>query len=137
VRIKILKKLIISRLEERKAIYYPIFVRALDELNAALLLSHLIILTLKRHEDCWIERTTDEFLRETGLTRAEQETARRRLRACNILKEKKINKFSIIYFKLDLKKVFKMLKEYMEEEKVIDLKKEKTRQKNSTSKSIF
>lgn len=107
------KKMIISLLEERKAKYHPTVARALDDVNAALLLTHLVILTGKQHENCWIERTTEEFLTETGLTKAEQERARRKLRACNILIEKKIGECKTIYLKVNLKKVFKTLMEYI------------------------
>ena len=70
--------------------YYPIFARVLGGVEAGLFVSLFFSWYDKRHNpEEWIHITQDEILEETGLTRRNQETARRCLRSLGVLEEQR------------------------------------------------
>ena len=72
--------------------------------SAGLFLSQCWYLTLRTTDrDLWWSRTQAEWERETGLSRREQETARKKLRARGLLEEKKAGVPAKLYFRLNLK----------------------------------
>ena len=59
----------------------------------------------------WCCRTQTEWERETGLTRREQETARRKLKARGVLDERKSGVPAKLYFRLNLKILAQLIEE--------------------------
>jgi len=59
----------------------------------------------------WWCRTQAEWERETGLTRREQETARRKLKAHGLLEERKSGVPAKLYFRLNLKTLARRIEE--------------------------
>lgn len=69
--------------------YYPILTRITGAATATIFLSNLIRWTGKqRNRDGWIYKTREQLAVETGMTRYEQETARRLLKQRGYLEEK-------------------------------------------------
>ena len=70
--------------------------------TAALMLSQAIWITqtIERADDGWFARSRDEWTEETGLTRCEQETARRALRGKGFLEEKRVGAPAKLWFRV-------------------------------------
>jgi len=85
--------------------YHPDFAKAIGSVGAALLLS----LLLEEHSGKWVCKTQKEIFDETGLTRREQETARRKLRILGILEETYQGIPRKLYFKVNLEKLYRLL----------------------------
>jgi hypothetical protein len=72
--------------------------------SAGLFLSQCWYLTISTTDrDMWWSRTQAEWERETGLSRREQETARKKLKARGLLEERKSGVPAKLYFRLNLK----------------------------------
>ena len=70
--------------------------------TAALMLSQAIWITqaIDRSANGWFCRSRDEWTEETGLTRWEQETARRALRSFGFLEERRIGMPAKLWFRV-------------------------------------
>ena len=89
--------------QERPVAYYPKLVKVTGGVNAAIFLSQLGYWTPKAADpDGWVYKTQIEWESETGLTRWEQETARRQLRERSILSETKRGMPARLYFRIDV-----------------------------------
>jgi hypothetical protein len=89
--------------EERPVAYYPKLVKVTGSVNAAIFLSQLGYWTPKAADpDGWVYKTQVEWELETGLTRWEQETARRQLRERSILTETKRGMPARLFFRIDV-----------------------------------
>ena len=89
--------------EERPVAYYPKLVKVTGSVNAAILLSQLGYWTPKAADpDGWVYKTQVEWEAETGLTRWEQETARRQLRDRGIVVEVKRGMPARLFFQIDV-----------------------------------
>ena len=84
------------------------FVRLGIGITGALFLSQLVYWS-KRTKDCWFYKTADEWEEETGMSRKEQETARKRLREAGILSEKKQGIPAKLYFMLNENKLIELM----------------------------
>ncbi|WJY13636.1 hypothetical protein PCO82_13785 [Pectobacteriaceae bacterium CE90] len=74
---------------DRPIAFQRSFVRMGAGITGALLLSQLIYWTNRTNADGWIYKTQEEWEEETGLTRYEQESARKKLRGLGVLVEQK------------------------------------------------
>lgn len=89
--------------EERPVAYYPKLVKITGSVNAAIFLSQLGYWTPKAADpNGWVYKTQAEWETETGLTRWEQETARRQLRDRGILTETKRGMPARLFFQIDV-----------------------------------
>ena len=89
--------------EERPVAYYPKLVKVTGSVNAAIFLSQLGYWTPKAADpNGWVYKTQAEWETETGLTRWEQETARRQLRDRGILTEVKRGMPARLFFQIDV-----------------------------------
>ncbi len=94
----------------RPIAFYSAYAHALGSVTAALLLSQLCYWSDKGHSgDGWIYKTRDELKAETGLSREEQETARRKLRAAGILAEKRAGVPARLYYRVDFERLVDLL----------------------------
>ena len=84
------------------------FVRLGIGITGALFLSQLVYWS-KRTKDGWFYKTADEWEEETGMSRKEQETARKRLREAGILSEKKQGIPAKLYFMLNENKLIELM----------------------------
>ncbi|MGH9759513.1 MAG: hypothetical protein ACREDR_26470 [Blastocatellia bacterium] len=62
-------------------------------------------------KDGWLCKTQAEWAKETGLTRREQETARKRLRERGLIQEKRAGVPARLYFRLNLKVIARAIKD--------------------------
>jgi hypothetical protein len=74
--------------------------------------------------DGWVYKSRSEIREETSMTRDEQETARRKLRALGILEEKKAphpHTFSqVLYFRVDLAKLHEVYEAFWTEQDEVE-----------------
>ncbi len=82
--------------------YYPQLAKPLGGVNASLLFGHFLYWNDKGRSELGVYRTADEIEVETGLSRDEQRTARRKLRERGVLIETEKRIEHRIYYKLDL-----------------------------------
>ena len=84
-------------------------------INGALMLSQLVYWTARsRNDEGWIYKTHHEWTMETGLTRKEQETARKTLKHLGFITEIKKGVPCKVYFKVERENLYKALIEYSE-----------------------
>jgi hypothetical protein len=80
--------------------------------TAGLFLSQCWYWTIRTTDrDMWSCRTQAEWERETGLTRREQETARKKLKARGLLEERKSGVPAKLYFRLNLKMLARLIEQ--------------------------
>ena len=71
--------------------YYSVFARILGGIEAGVFASQFFYWYGKGHNpEGWIYKTQDEIFQETGLTRRNQETGRKRLCHLKVLEEKRM-----------------------------------------------
>lgn len=74
----------------RPVAYYPNIAKLLGSVKSAIFLCQFLYWEGKQHDPAgWIYKTREEITEETGLSREEQDGARKRLRDLGILREKK------------------------------------------------
>ncbi len=84
-------------------------------INGALMLSQLVYWTSRtRNKDGWIYKTHEEWTLETGLTRREQDTARKTLKTLGFLVEKKVGVPCKLHFRVERENLYKALIKYSE-----------------------
>ena len=79
--------------------------------TAALMLSQAIwtAQTIEGDSDRWFSKSRDQWTEETGLSRWEQETARRALRAAGFLEERRIGVPAKLWFRVRPEAVWRAL----------------------------
>lgn len=79
--------------------------------TAALMLSQAIwtTQTIERAADGWFSKSRDEWTEETGLSRWEQETARRALRGAGFLEERRVGVPAKLWFRVRPEAVWRAL----------------------------
>jgi hypothetical protein len=79
--------------------------------TAALMLSQAIwtAQTIEGDSDGWFSKSRDQWTEETGLSRWEQETARRALRAAGFLEERRIGVPAKLWFRVRPEAVWRAL----------------------------
>ncbi|MBC8949344.1 hypothetical protein [Xenorhabdus sp. TS4] len=105
----------IRELLDRPIAFHRPFVTITKSVTAALMLSQAVYWAKrgKTHSDGdeWFYKTQAEWEEETGLSRTEQETARKKLRQLGILKEKKAGLPAKIFFSVDFDVLYQILED--------------------------
>jgi hypothetical protein len=79
----------VLKLLDRPIVFQRIFVEWAGSVNAALMLSQLVYWSRRTHDpDGWIYKTAKQWEEETGLTKEEQMSARKKLRLHQLVEEK-------------------------------------------------
>lgn len=101
-------------LTSRPVAYRPAMARAVGGVTAGLLLAQLIYWStrLPPERAGWLWKTVAEMEDETGLSRYEQETARKKLREIGVLAEKKAGMPARIWYRVDLQKLEKIVENH-------------------------
>lgn len=74
---------------EQVVSFHPALARVTGSINSALFLQQILYwMPRTDDEDAWVYKTQKELEEETALSRAEQETARKKLRDMGLLEEK-------------------------------------------------
>ena len=90
------------RIAGKPVAYFPQLVKPLGSVNASILFGHFFYWKDKGSSELGVYRTADEIEVETGLSRDEQRTARKKLRERGVLIETEKRIEHRIYYKLDL-----------------------------------
>lgn len=97
--------------------YYTAFARVLGGVEAGILTSQFFYWYGKGHDpDGWIYKTQAEIEEETGLTRRNQETARKKLRDLGVLEERYTGMPAKLYYRLNLDRLFSLMNSWFGEE---------------------
>ncbi len=91
----------ISRLMDRPIAFQRTYVRLGVGVTGALMLSQAVYWSTRAGSGGWFYKDRDEWEEETGLTRREQETARKRLKQAGFLLEDRRGLPCRLYFKVD------------------------------------
>ena len=86
---------------DRPIAYQPIFVHLGAGVTGAIFLSQAIYWSKRTNSSAWFYKTQQEWEQETGLTRREQESARRKLREAGIIEEKKQGVPCRVFFRVN------------------------------------
>jgi len=90
--------------------YYAAFAQALGGVEAGVFASQFFYWHGKGHDpDGWVYKTQAEIEEETGLTRRNQETARKRLRDCGVLEERYTGMPAKLYYRLNIDVLFELM----------------------------
>jgi hypothetical protein len=96
--------------------YYTAFARVLGGVEAGILTSQFFYWYGKGHNpDGWIYKTQAEIEEETGLTRRNQETARKKLRELGVLEERYSGMPAKLYYRLNLDELFTIMNAWFSE----------------------
>jgi hypothetical protein len=106
-----LSRMDIETLLDRPIAFHRIFAHAAGGPLEGLFLSQAVYWSPRSNDpDGWFFKTQAEWWEETGLSRFNQETARRKLRATGILREKRAGQKGNIYFQIDFARLSQILK---------------------------
>jgi len=93
-------------------------------INGALMLSQLVYWTSRtKDSDGWIFKTHHDWTIETGMTRREQETARKTLKDLGFISEKKMGVPRRVFFRVERENLYQALVEYSETLAIPDMHK--------------
>jgi hypothetical protein len=95
--------------------YHRCFVDISQSVTAAVMLSQAFYWSSPKRnktENQWFYKSQTEWTEETGLSRAEQETARKKLRAIGVLEEKKQGIPCKLFFRINLRNLYNLLTEF-------------------------
>lgn len=91
---------------DRQVAFHRRFVDITGSINAALMLSQGVYWQSRNEDGEWWFQTREKWTEETGMTRDEQETARKKLRECDFWHEELRGVPAKLYYKVDLDKLF-------------------------------
>lgn len=94
---------------DRPIAFQRSFIRLNIGVTAALFLSQMTYWTNRSDDDGWVYKTQEEWEEETGLSRYEQEGARKKLRSIGVLLEKKKGVPARLFYKIDNNVLFQAL----------------------------
>ena len=98
---------ILIEMLDRPIAYQRCFVTISKSVTAAVMLSQAIYWAKRTTDaDKWFYKSQNEWEEETGLTRSEQETARKKLAAIGVLEEKKQGLPCRLYFRVNTKTLY-------------------------------
>jgi hypothetical protein len=108
---------LLQQLLVRPVAYFPVFARIGGGATAGLLLSQFFYWTPRTNNpDGWFYKTQVECKEETGLTRDEQDTARRRLAQRGLVEEKLAGLPATRHFRINMARVVELLVEAQKED---------------------
>ncbi|MGS4818104.1 replication protein RepO [Raoultella terrigena] len=94
---------------DRPIAFQRSFIRLDIGITAALFLSQMTYWTNRSDDDGWVYKTQEEWEEETGLSRYEQEGARKKLRSLGVLLEKRKGVPARLFYKVDNNALYQAL----------------------------
>ncbi|HRH79646.1 MAG TPA: hypothetical protein PLW81_01210 [Thiobacillaceae bacterium] len=84
-------------------VFHRAYVAIAGSITAALFLSYAgyAYADIPEEREGWFTRTQNEWERDTGLTRREQETARRQLRERGLLEERRVGMPAVLWYRVN------------------------------------
>ncbi|MEM1577949.1 MAG: hypothetical protein QXM27_03000 [Candidatus Pacearchaeota archaeon] len=111
------QKLVASILSTRPIAFNPKLAKMLGSAKAGLFLSQLLFWWGRGRNPDWIYKTYKEITEETGLSRAEQDTAIKICKKLGVLEVKRIGIPAKRHFKLHIEKIIELLSRLRENNK--------------------
>jgi hypothetical protein len=109
-------------LGDRPVAYHPMIARVLGDVKQALFVCQLLYWHDKgKLPEGWIWKKQDDWTEETGLSRYEQETARKHLKAKGVLEEDLRGIPATLHYKLNLDRLYELVEAYQHEEEAANL----------------
>jgi hypothetical protein len=100
----------LEKILDRSISFHRCFVEITGSITAALMLSQALYWTPRSStKDGWFYKSEKEWNEETGLTRSEQEGARKKLRQCGFWQEEKRGIPCQLFYRVDLDKLAQAL----------------------------
>jgi hypothetical protein len=107
----------IKELLKRPIAYHPVIAKAFDSVTLAVLWSQLYYWSDKTNDpEGWIYKTREDLFDETGLSRKQQETARKIGCELEVLEEKRIGKLGIMHFRVHIEKACEIIEKYLKKQ---------------------
>tara|TARA_Y100001001_G_scaffold59284_2_gene56143 strand:- start:13897 stop:14682 length:786 start_codon:yes stop_codon:yes gene_type:complete len=103
---------------DRPIAYHRVFVRLGTGCTGAIFLSQALYWTKRTNQDGWFYKTQADWEEETGLTRYEQETARKKLKSLGALEEVKRGVPCKVYYRVNAEKLDFLLNQLAESQHV-------------------
>jgi len=104
---------ILIELLKRPIAYHPIIAKAFGSTNLAIMWSQFFYWSTRtRNEEGWIHKTREEVFEETGLTRREQETARKIGNKLGVLESIRMGHPCTVHFRVNLEKTEELIRQY-------------------------
>ena len=94
---------------DRPIAFHRCFVTITGTVTAALMLSQAVYWSKRTKEDGWFYKTQEEWTEETGLTRGEQDEARKRLKSYGYLDEKRQGMPARLHYRVNDEAITKAL----------------------------
>ena len=111
---------IITELLKRPIAYQPIIAKAFKSVKLGIFWSQFYYWHDKGDDpDGWIYKTQSEIYDETGLSRKEQETARKKGKELGVLEEKYIIEESKMFYRIDLEKTLEVIDIFLSKKPVV------------------
>lgn len=101
---------LLQKFLKRPVAYHRVFAQIGGGATAGLMLSQAWYWT-PRGEEGWFHKSQEEWEEETGLTRTEQETARRNLREKGLIEERRAGMPARLFFKVNVEKLASLIAE--------------------------
>ncbi len=111
-------KRVVEGLLKRSVAYHPMVAKALESVKAAILWDQLNYWDEKTTDpNRWVYKTQEELYDETGLSRKEQETARKICIEAGVLEEKKAGIPPKMNFRVNMDAMIKLLSQFSNKKK--------------------
>jgi hypothetical protein len=105
----------LTQLLGRPIAYHRIFAHLGGDANSAVFLSQCLYWTPRAtFPDGWFYKTQAEFWEETGLTRYNQETARRKWRKLGVIEEERRGQSGHVFYRVNLERLAELLRELID-----------------------
>lgn len=105
----------IQELLKRPIAYQPIVAKATDSVKLAILWSQLYYWSDRTNDpDGWVYKTREDVFDETGLSRKEQETARKIGAKLGVMESERKGVQGIIHFRVDVEAMMELIEKYLE-----------------------
>lgn len=101
---------------ERPIAYHPVIAKAFGSINLAVLWCQLYYWTGKGRDPEWVYKTREGWFEEIGLSRYEQETARRIGRELGVIEEKKKGIPCTIHYRINMERTIEVVESYIKSE---------------------
>lgn len=102
------------QLLDRPIAYHRVFVKLGTGCTGAILLSQALYWSNRTNQDGWFYKTQADWEEETGLTRYEQESARKKLKSLGVLEEVKRGVPCKVYYRVNAEKLNFLLNQLVE-----------------------
>jgi len=108
-----LDKAMMLDLLDEPIVFHRAYVPVAGGITAALFLSYAgyAYESIPKDSNGWFTRTQAEWERDTGLTRREQETARRQLRERGLLEERRVGMPAVLWFRVNWRRLGEALEQ--------------------------